>query len=205
MGSRLADYLSQNTNHLLFGVDDLSGGYIDNVNKKVKFYNFDLSDGDEVDKLFSSIGRLNIVYHFNNVRRLESLLRSFNYKNNLMSTSKIINVCINYNVQRLVFTSTMAVYGHGNPPFDEEHTPAPIDPYGIAKYVIEMDIQVVGEQHGLDWCIIRPHNVYGEKQNIWDRYRNVLGIWMCQHINNEPMSIFGDGQQKEHLVTLEIV
>ena len=58
-----------------------------------------------------------------------------------------------------------------------------------------MDIQV-GEQHGLDWCIIRPHNVYGEKQNIWDRYRNVLGIWMCQHINNEPMSIFGDGQQR---------
>jgi UDP-glucose 4-epimerase len=47
----------------------------------------------------------------------------------------------------------------------------------------------------LDWCIIRPHNVYGVKQNIWDKYRNVLGIWMFQHMNGEPMSIFGDGEQ----------
>jgi UDP-glucose 4-epimerase len=59
-----------------------------------------------------------------------------------------------------------------------------------------MDIQVAGEQHGLDWCIIRPHNVYGIKQNIWDKYRNVLGIWMYQHMNDELMTIFGDGMQK---------
>jgi UDP-glucose 4-epimerase len=58
-----------------------------------------------------------------------------------------------------------------------------------------MDIQIAGEQHGLDWCIIRPHNVYGIKQNIWDKYRNVLGIWMFQHLNEEPMTIFGDGEQ----------
>jgi UDP-glucose 4-epimerase len=90
----------------------------------------------------------------------------------------------------------MAVYGHGNPPFDESHIPSPVDPYGIAKYACEIDIQVAGEQHGLDWCIIRPHNVYGIKQNIWDKYRNVLGIWMYQHMNNEPMTIFGDGIQK---------
>jgi UDP-glucose 4-epimerase len=96
-----------------------------------------------------------------------------------------------------VFTSTLAVYGHGNyGVFDESQTPAPIDPYGVAKYACEMDIQIAGEQHGLDWCIIRPHNVYGIKQNIWDRYRNVLGIWMYQYMNNEPMTIFGDGEQK---------
>lgn len=59
-----------------------------------------------------------------------------------------------------------------------------------------MDIQAAGEQHGLDWTIIRPHNVYGIKQNIWDKYRNVLGIWMYQYMNNEPLSVFGDGEQK---------
>jgi len=97
----------------------------------------------------------------------------------------------------LVFTSTLAVYGHGNYGiFDEEQTPKPIDPYGVAKYACEMDIQIAGEQHGLDWCIIRPHNVYGIKQNIWDKYRNVLGIWMYQYMNGEPMTIFGDGEQK---------
>jgi UDP-glucose 4-epimerase len=90
----------------------------------------------------------------------------------------------------------LAVYGHqdGNI-FDETQTPKPIDPYGVAKYGCEMDIQIAGEQHGLDWCIIRPHNVYGIKQNIWDKYRNVLGIWMYQHLTDEPMTIFGDGTQ----------
>ena len=89
----------------------------------------------------------------------------------------------------------MAVYGRGNPPFDEDEQPSPVDPYGIAKYGAEMDIKIAGEQHGLDWCIIRPHNVYGIKQNIWDRYRNVLGIWMYQYMNGEDMTIFGDGEQ----------
>ena len=89
----------------------------------------------------------------------------------------------------------MAVYGHGKSPFDERDIPEPVDPYGVAKYACEMDIKIAGEQHGLDWCIIRPHNVYGEKQNIWDKYRNVLGIWMYQYINKEPMTIFGDGEQ----------
>jgi UDP-glucose 4-epimerase len=91
----------------------------------------------------------------------------------------------------------MAVYGHGDGgAFNETQIPSPIDPYGIAKYGCEMDIKVAGEQHGLDWCIIRPHNVYGIKQNIWDKYRNVLGIWMYQHMNGEPMTIFGDGEQQ---------
>ena len=92
----------------------------------------------------------------------------------------------------------MSVYGWGltkGKIFDEEDTPQPIDPYGISKYACEMDIKVAGEQHGLDWCIIRPHNVYGIKQNIWDKYRNVLGIWMYKILNNEPMLIYGDGEQ----------
>jgi UDP-glucose 4-epimerase len=96
----------------------------------------------------------------------------------------------------LIFTSTLAVYGHGyGGIFDENQIPKPIDPYGVAKYGCEMDIQIAGEQHGLDWCIIRPHNVYGVKQNIWDKYRNVLGIWMFQHMNGLPTTIFGDGTQ----------
>jgi len=137
------------------------------------------------------------VYHFAAyaAEGLSPFIRSFNYKNNLVATANVINNCINHDVKRLVFTSTMAVYGRGNPPFDEDDRPNPIDPYGIAKYGCEMDIQVAGNQHGLDWCIIRPHNVYGKNQNIWDMYRNVLGIWMYQHMNDMPMTIFGDGKQ----------
>ena len=127
---------------------------------------------------------------------LSPFIRTYNYDNNLRSTAFIVNECIKNDIKRLVFTSTLAVYGHGNGGvFNESQVPKPIDPYGVAKYACEMDIQIAGEQHGLDWCIIRPHNVYGIKQNIWDKYRNVLGIWMYQYLNNEPMTIFGDGKQ----------
>jgi UDP-glucose 4-epimerase len=91
----------------------------------------------------------------------------------------------------------MSVYGPGNGSdrFTEDLQPNPKDPYAISKYACEMDIQSAGEMHGLDWCIIRPHNVYGKKQNIWDKYRNVLGIWMYQKLNNKPLTIYGDGEQ----------
>ena len=146
-----------------------------------------------------------LVYHFAAyaAEGLSPFMRTFNYKNNLISTASIINNCINHNVQRLVFTSTMAVYGHGSPPFSEKDDPNPIDPYGVAKYACEMDIKIAGDQHGLDWCVIRPHNVYGKKQNIWDKYRNVLGIWMYQYMNDQPMTIFGDGEQKRAFSYIE--
>ena len=90
----------------------------------------------------------------------------------------------------------MAVYGHGkNKVFDETQIPNPIDPYGVAKYACELDIKIAGDQHDLDWTILRPHNVYGPNQNIWDKYRNVLGIWMYQQLNRKPMTIYGDGKQ----------
>lgn len=200
LGCQFSDWLLKNTNHEIVGIDDLSGGYLENVNSKIKFYEFDLAEKTNVDKVFKK-EKPDIVYHFAAyaAEGLSPFIRAYNYKNNLISTTKIINSCINYNVKRLVFTSSMAVYGEGldnKRPFSEEHTPSPIDPYGIAKMACEMDIQIAGVQHGLDWCIIRPHNVYGEKQNIWDKYRNVLGIWMWQYLNNQPMTIFGDGKQK---------
>lgn len=197
IGSRLADWIIENKPEVkIIGIDDLSGGYRENVHKNVELWQMNLVNGN-LRECFER-HQFDYVYHFAAyaAEGLSPFIRSFNYENNLVATSKIINECIKYDVKRLIFTSTMAVYGHGNPPFDETHLPAPIDPYGIAKYACEMDIQVAGEQHGLDWCIIRPHNVYGVKQNIWDKYRNVLGIWMYQHLNNEPMTIFGDGLQK---------
>jgi UDP-glucose 4-epimerase len=141
--------------------------------------------------------KFDYVFHFAAyaAEGLSPFIRSYNYQSNIVATSRIVNNCIKYGVKRLVFTSSAAVYGSKNTVFDENDQPDPIDPYGIAKYACEMDIRVAGEQHGLDWCIIRPHNVYGAKQNIWDKYRNVLGIWMVQHMNKEPMTIYGDGMQ----------
>jgi UDP-glucose 4-epimerase len=199
IGSRFADWLIENKPEFeIIGIDDLSGGYKENINPKVIFYQFNLvKDSYKLLKIFED-HKPDYVYHFAAyaAEGLSPFIRQYNYDNNLRATAGIINECIKYNVKRLIFTSTLAVYGHGSGGiFDEVQVPKPIDPYGVAKYACEMDIQIAGEQHGLDWCIIRPHNVYGIKQNIWDKYRNVLGIWMYQHLNNEPMTIFGDGEQ----------
>lgn len=199
LGSRLADWIIKNNKaEVVIGIDDLSGGYQSNIDEKVIFYNRNIAD-DDISQIFQT-HKPDVVYHMAAyaAEGLSPFIRMFNYKNNLLATANVINNCIKSNVKRLVFTSTMAVYGYGNniPPFHEDLIPQPIDPYGIAKYGCELDIQVAGEQHGLDWCIIRPHNVYGLKQNLWDKYRNVLGIWMYQKMNNMPMTIFGDGLQK---------
>jgi UDP-glucose 4-epimerase len=196
LGSNMADWILNNhQEYNVIGVDDLSGGYLDNVNDKVIFENYNLSDKN-LSSLFEKYN-FDYVFHFAAyaAEGLSPFIRTFNYQNNLLCTANIVNNCIEYDVKRLIFTSSMAVYGVGNPPFDEKDLLSPIDPYGVAKFACEMDIQIAGEQHNLDWCIIRPHNVYGAKQNIWDKYRNVLGIWMYQTLNDQPMTIFGDGNQ----------
>ena len=197
LGSRLADYIIQNVPNVeVVGIDDLSGGYKENVNPKVTFWEMNLVD-HPIENCFQT-HQFDYVFHFAAyaAEGLSPFIRQYNYENNLVATARIVNQCIKHNVKRLVFTSTLAVYGHGEGGiFDEKQQQAPIDPYGVAKYGCEMDIQIAGEQHGLDWCIIRPHNVYGRNQNIWDKYRNVLGIWMYQHLNGLPMTIFGDGEQ----------
>ena len=198
LGSRLADWIVKNKNIRVIGIDDLSGGYEENINSNVIFYKRNIAEHD-ISDIFKK-HKPDLVYHMAAyaAEGLSPFIRKFNYKNNVLATANVINNCIEHTVTRLIFTSSMAVYGYGNnePPFSEDLQPQPIDPYGIAKYACELDIKVAGEQHDLDWCIIRPHNVYGEKQNLWDRYRNVLGIWMYQKINNNPMTIFGDGNQK---------
>lgn len=197
LGSRLADWLIENVEDVVVcGIDDLSGGYKENVNPNVYFWNMNLTE-HPIENCFE-VFKPDYVFHFAAyaAEGLSPFIREYNYTNNLVSTTRIVNLCIKHNVKRLVFTSSMAVYGHGEGGiFHEDMLRNPIDPYGVAKMASEMDIQIAGEQHGLDWCIIRPHNVYGVKQNIWDKYRNVLGIWMYQHLNGEPMTIFGDGEQ----------
>ncbi len=197
LGANLADWIINNHPDCeVVGIDNLSGGYMDNVNKKVMFHQYDLNDHN-IDDVFL-LERPDIVYHFAAyaAEGLSPFIRAFNYENNLVGTARVINYCIKYNVKRLVYTSSMAVYGRGTPPFTEDSVPCPIDPYGVAKYGCEMDIKIAAEQHALDYCIIRPHNVYGPKQNIWDRYRNVLGIWMYQHMNGKPITVFGAGKQR---------
>ncbi len=201
LGSRLADWIHENHPDVnIIGIDDLSGGYIENIGDFVEFYDSDLSVDDNPYNVEVLVDRheVDVVFHFAAYAAecLSPFIRKYNYRNNLVATANVINACIKNKVKRLVFASSMAVYGNALVPFEEIQTPQPTDPYGVAKYACEMDIQIAGEQHGLDWCIIRPHNVYGAKQNIWDAYRNFIGICMYKVLKGDPLTIYGDGQQK---------
>jgi len=199
LGSRLADWIVDNTEHEVIGIDDLSGGFLENVNKKVNFLKLNLSDDvKELESVFEK-QKPDIVYHFAAyaAEGLSPFIRRFNYKNNLISSVNLITNSIKYNIERFVFASSMSVYGNiYNPPFNEDMKPCPMDPYGVAKYSVEQDLKIAYDQHGLNYTIIRPHNFFGIKQNIWDKYRNVLGIWMYQIMNNIHPTVFGDGEQK---------
>jgi len=134
LGSRFADWIIENKpNVQIVGIDDLSGGYIENVNSKVELWQMNLINGN-ISECFER-HRFDYVYHMAAyaAEGLSPFIRCYNYQNNLVATSRIINECIKHNVKRLVFTSTLAVYGHGyGGIFDEAQVPKPIDPYGVA-------------------------------------------------------------------------
>lgn len=212
IGSKFCDWLVENKKeYTIVGIDDLSGGYEDHVHRDVIFYKINLNEYKKVDELFEKHSFV-YIYHFAAyaAQGLSPFIRKYNYENNLLVTTHLVNCAIvskhKYGVlKRFVFTSSMGVYGYGDhkQPFTEETPRVPIDPYGIAKLACEMDLETAQTQHGLDFCIIRPHNVYGEKQNIWDKYRNVLGIWVRQIIDNEPITIYGDGTQTRAFTYIE--
>jgi UDP-glucose 4-epimerase len=127
---------------------------------------------------------------------LSHFIKRFNYNNNLIGSVNLINAAVNYDVRCFVFTSSIAVYGASPElPMTELTPPHPEDSYGIAKLAVEQELAVCKEMFDLNFIIFRPHNVYGEKQNIGDKYRNVVGIFMNQILQNKPMTIFGDGNQ----------
>lgn len=196
IGSHLAEYLL-GKGYTVYGIDDLSGGYAENVPEEIPLYTINLGDRKRLKKVFNEIGP-DYVYHFAAyaAEGLSPFIRNFNYSNNLLCSVNVINECIKNNVKKIIFTSSMAVYGKGRPPFRESAQPAPEDPYGISKYAVEMDLKQAYEQFGLRYSIIRPHNVVGVRQNIWDKYRNVIGIWIRRVLKGESIIIFGDGEQK---------
>lgn len=196
IGSHVVDSLIK-LNYEVIALDDLSGGFAENVNPKATFVNLSITDDKAIDSLFEE-HRFEYVFHLAAyaAEGLSHFIRNFNYKNNLLGSVNLINSSVNVgSVKCFVFTSSIAVYGKNQLPMREDITPIPEDPYGIAKLAVEQDLKAAKEMFGLNSIIFRPHNVYGERQNIGDPYRNVLGIFMNQIMRGNRLSIFGDGMQ----------
>lgn len=193
----------------IVGLDDLSCGYLENipVDPRLGFLRHDLAEPlpDFLDEPFD------YIFHFAAYAAecLSPFIRAYNYRSNLVATANVINAAIARGCRRLVYTSSAAVYGRGHGilkervPFAEDDICWPHDPYGVAKLACEQDLWIAGEQHGLNWCVLRPHNIYGPGQSLWQKYRNVFGLWMRAAFEHEPITIFGDGQQRRAFTYIE--
>ena len=195
IGSHVVDELIKLENKVIV-LDDLSGGFEENVHKSAKLIKGSITDIELIESLFAEY-KFEYVFHLAAyaAEGLSHFIKRFNYENNLIGSVNLINASVNHNVKCFVFTSSIAVYGAGQLPMTEDMIPTPEDPYGIAKYAVEQELKVSNEMFGLNYIIFRPHNVYGERQNIGDKYRNVVGIFMNQIMKGEPLSVFGDGEQ----------
>ncbi len=182
--------------HTVVVLDDLSGGFEENVNPKAKLVVGSVTDHVLLEKLFAE-NQFDYVYHLAAyaAEGLSHFIKRFNYTNNLIGSVNLINESVKHKVKCFVFTSSIAVYGANQLPMREDMIPLPEDPYGIAKFAVEQDLKVTHEMFGLNYVIFRPHNVYGEYQNLGDRYRNVVGIFMNQLMQGKPLTVFGDGDQ----------
>lgn len=205
MGSHVAEHLLA-MGHDVVVLDDLSGGFRENVPGGATFVQGSILDDALVDRLFDRHS-FDYVYHLAAyaAEGLSHFIKRFNYNNNLIGSVNLINAAVNHGVKFFVFTSSIAVYGAGQTPMSEDMIPVPEDSYGISKLAVEQDLRVSHEMFGLDYVIFRPHNVYGERQNIGDRYRNVVGIFMNQLLRGEPMTIFGDGTQQRAFTHIDDV
>jgi len=195
IGSHVADQCKALGMHVV-ATDDLSGGFVENVPEGVEWVKGDLRDPSFVASLWQG-GRFDFVYHLAAyaAEGLSHFIRRYNYQTNLVASVNLLNEAVKHEAKCFVFTSSIAVYGRGQTPMNERMVPEPEDPYGISKYAFELDLKAAHEMFGLDYVVFRPHNVYGERQNIADRYRNVVGIFMNQALQGKPMSVFGDGLQ----------
>jgi len=196
IGSHLSEALYKQGYEVVV-LDDLSGGFLENIVEDIRFVEGSINDVELVNELFSN-DQFDYVYHLAAyaAEGLSHFIKRFNYENNLIGSVNLINAAIAHDVKCFVFTSSIAVYGSSPElPMTEETETHPEDPYGIAKLAVERELQICNEMFDLDYIIFRPHNVFGSRQNIGDKYRNVVGIFMNQILKGMPMTIFGDGKQ----------
>jgi UDP-glucose 4-epimerase len=195
IGSHVAERLLEEGYETVV-LDDLSGGFESNIPKGAVFVKGSITDYPLLQRLFEK-HRFDYVFHLGAyaAEGLSHFIRRFNYGNNLMGSVNLINLSVLHKAKCFVFTSSIAVYGENQLPMTEETIPRPEDPYGISKYAVEQDLEAARRMFGLNYIIFRPYNVYGERQNLWDRYRNVIGIFMNQIMSGKPLTVFGDGSQ----------
>jgi len=194
LGSHLAEKLAA-MNHKVIGVDNMTGGYKDNVPKNIDFFNFDCCDLEKMNKVMKNI---DVVYHCAaTAHEGLSVFSPFEItKNNYLASVSVFSAAISHKVKRIIFCSSMARYGSQSVPFYENMLPKPIDPYGISKVAAENVLSNLCELNNIEWVIAVPHNIIGPRQKYDDPFRNVVSIMINRMLQKKAPIIYGDGEQK---------
>ena len=195
LGSHVADRMIE-LGYEVVGVDNLSGGFIDNVNPKVEFYE---EDCNNLDKMKELIKGCDIVFHAACVAPDGYSFYSPYYitKNTFEATMSVLSASIFNNVKKFVYCSSMARYGsQPKLPYKEDMDCFPVSPYGVAKLASEQVVKQLCELNNIDYVILVPHNIIGPRQNYTDPYRNVAAIMINRMLQNKQPIINGDGNQK---------
>jgi UDP-glucose 4-epimerase len=177
-------------------LDDLSGGSRTRVPDDVELVAASVADEAAVTRVFRA-HRFDGVFHLAAfaAEGISHAVKSFNYTSNLLGSVNVINAALRADVTFLGFASSVAVYGHGQPPMREDDVPRPADSYGNAKLAVERELDITMRMQGLPYFALRMHNVYGEWQNMRDPYRNAVTIFLNQIMRGEPITVYGDGGQ----------
>jgi UDP-glucose 4-epimerase len=195
MGSHLADSMLDE-GHEVIGIDNLIGGYESNIPKSAKFFKEDLRNLTSITPYFKNI---DVVIHSacTAYEGLSVFSPSLVSENTYQITANVLSASVNLKVKKFIYLSSMARYG-SQPilPFTEDMTPAPQDPYGIAKYASELLIKNLCELNRIEYSILVPHNIIGPRQKYNDPFRNVASIMINRMLQNKQPIIYGSGNQK---------
>ena len=195
LGSHLADRLIEK-GYEVVGVDNLDGGFIENVNKKVEFYQ---EDCNNLEKMKEYMKDCNIVFHAACTAPDGFSFFAPHYitQNTFQITMSVLSAAIENKVDKFIYCSSMARYGsQPKIPYTEDLECFPVTPYAVGKYASELVIKQLCELNHIYYTILVPHNIYGPRQNYTDPYRNVAAIMINKMLKKEQPIIYGDGEQK---------
>lgn len=202
IGSWISEALLEE-GHVVFGVDDLSTGSLDNIQHLLDkdnfhFYQGDLRDLGYTQYIFAYNKGFDIIYHLAaNAREGASFYQPQSViSRNTGAYTNTLTEGIKHGMKKMILFSSIAVYGENDVPYTEQMLPMPVDIYGLQKYNMERMTEMLAAVHGFEFVIFRPHNLFGERQAINDIHRNVLAIWMNQIMRNEPTTVYGNGMQQ---------
>ncbi|MDO8658653.1 MAG: NAD-dependent epimerase/dehydratase family protein [Candidatus Levybacteria bacterium] len=197
MGSHLVDALINNGYENVFGIDDFSGGYKENINVKSKFEELNLVDKEKTEKYIKKI-KPDIIFHLaaDATEGRSQFTPLSCTERNYLAYLNVLVPSIRNGLKKVILTSSMSIYGAQKPPFAEDMPYSPEDIYGVSKAAMERATKILSQVHDFKYVIFRPHNVYGPKQNLSDPYRNVIAIFINCLLNCKKFYIYGDGQQK---------